>query len=404
MILALTVALLLSMDNPADLRPRLRPLPPPPPRAERPLKVRPDPSVFLPPGKAPGPKQGHAPRETARAIEAALEHDPALVQQHRGYLRYLEAHPPMAKAEETWWEITGLRDFGAAVEALDEVLLGDLQAQTLLDQFYDEMARDETLRTAVEALFRAEFVRSPRGRRFSAAYDFLRAHPDVAGELLNNPHREALLPEKIRGLADYLSKHPTLVEGLREAFDVLMSTPNAHTRAFPWWEAVAALDQGGSAFTAMSTQFHDHPHRFWLWHARNLRMAEDVQARAWIRYWHRKVRRTPTLAESYADYLAALRKEPVMGKAAELRWKATFGEAPAWPPKAAPPRLTARPAAAQTNEFKTPEKPIIHRPRRPSRLRPALPSMPTMPRRPAHPARPQRPETPAPSTTTGARE
>ena len=48
MIRALIVLLALGAGGPADFQPRIQPLPPPPPREDAPLKVRPDLETLFP--------------------------------------------------------------------------------------------------------------------------------------------------------------------------------------------------------------------------------------------------------------------------------------------------------------------------------------------------------------------
>ncbi len=351
------------------------------------------------PGEVPPPKPSASP-----PVESVLEADAELLRQHRGYLAFLGRESAVARAEAAWRDLTALPRFEPLARRFDEALHGDVEAQVLFDQFYDQLARDTALRNEVEALYRTTLEEGKqRGRLedrdlFQGAIAFLQANPDLALRFLKNPLRVNPTPESLAPLLDEFRERPELLQGLLAPLEGVSGNPLAHTRVFPWWEGVARFDaKSGGAHRALLNHFLGRPHHFWVWHQRNLALAADAQARTWIRYWRRKARRTPGLKGDYIAYLRQIEAGPALGAKAEARWTRDHGPVPPWPPKAAPPRLT--PLITQDEQNRWPDKnsmmPTYERPGRPSVPMPSMPTAPNMPQRPAKPARPERPERPA---------
>lgn len=372
----LIVALALAGQAPGDIAPRAPSPPPPPPRTETPLRLLPDLSGLTPllEERAGTPAEG--------GVGEVLASNPDLLTADQGYRRYLAGHEDLARAEKAWWEALGIRRLRECVDAFDEALHDDANAQRVVDQYYDELRRDDALRAKVESVMHTELIDPVLGRHVSAAFDYLRANPDAAMRALEAPERLDLLPEELSEAARRLSERPELMASLRDSLGDLMEDPAALQRVFPGWQALAGLDDGGGAAQReMSAYFHRHPQHFWLWHRRNLLLAEDAQARSWIRWWHRTIRRAPALHEGYAAYLS---ETPEPAEAAEP-----------WPPKTAPPRLAAW--ASPSPDEGAPASPT--RPPRPTYERPSrgnleLPEMPSRPDRPAGPRRPDMPDMP----------
>lgn len=333
--------------------------------------------------------------ELVKRVEAALQPDKELLPNHRGYLSFLKKNPAIARAEDAWLDLTLLLQFESLARDFDEALQRDAEAETLFDRYYDQSARDEALRNSVERLQRAEFGKAKKAtyaeQPFSAALDYLRANPDLAMRFLQGPEQVKPAPRALYPYLDHFKEHPELLKELLDAFQGITGNPLAQTRLFPWWQAIANFNlRSGGAYSRLTSHFLAQPQRFWVWHQHNLALAADAHARTWIRYWHRKVRRIPSLETDYNRYLDLLRKYPELGDRAEQRWTKEIGPAPEWPPKENPPLLakwtkevTTSPGTAGMPKYKMPEKP-----KRPEVKRPAMPTMPTMPTRPTRPEKP----------------
>lgn len=355
------------------------------------------------------PRPENPPVET---VENTLEQEKTSLEAHRGYLRYLADHPGIARAEEAWLELNMQTGFAAADRVFDETLNDHPEAQRLFDQFYDQLARDQDLRRAVESIQRVELTEKAAGPSraandaapapFSAALQYLRAHPDTGLRFLENPQRVKPTPDALLPLLDHFKQHPEILQELSSAFQQISDNPLAQLRLFPWWKQISGLDeQSQAAYETLLAEFLQHPNHFWIWHQRYLALAADVQARAWIRYWHRQVRRTPGLGDNHAylAYLQKMRRQPESAARAEKRWAGAFGPPPAWPPKESPPLLSYLPRnksmepvekkKVRMPAFERPEKPSIPRPQKP-----VMPNMPAMPQRPAKPEKPPKPPKP----------
>lgn len=344
-------------------------------------------------------------------VEVTLENDPQLLECHRGYLGFLEKSPALRDAEEAWQELNVLTEIRPLVRDFDEAMHKDVRAQTLFDQYYDQLARDETLRASVDALQRAEFARGKirsltraparghpllPGDVFGEGMVYLRANPDTAIRFLQNPQAVKPVPDALYPLLGHFEDRPELLKELLDAFQGLTGSPQAYARVFPWWNETPPFDlRSAGAYGRLYAALKAHPSRFWIWHHDNLALAADAQARSWIRYWFRKVRRTPGLAEDYAAYLQHLRKRPETAEQTQQRWNQQYGPAPEWPPKTAPPPL---PAFVPAESIRAPggeriQKPTYTRPDKPNVSRPKMPDKPTMPRKPVieRPVIPNRP-------------
>jgi len=350
-------------------------------------------------------------------VEAVIENDSQLLECHRGYLGYLENNPVLRDAEEAWQELNVLAQIRQLVRDFDEALQKDVRAQTLFDQYYDQLARDDTLRASVDALQRAEFAqgkirssaRAPAdgqpllpGDLFGEGMAYLRANPDTAMRFLQNPRAVKPAPDALYPLLGHFEDRPELLTELLEAFQGLTGNPLSYTRVFPWWNETFAFDlRSAGAYGRLYAALKAHPNRFWIWHHDNLALAADAQTRSWIRYWFRKVRRTPALAEDYAAYLQHLRKHPEAAEQTRQRWNQQYGPAAAWPPKAAPPSLPAYfPAESlRGTGGERLRKPVYTRPQKPDVPRPKMPDKPTMPVKPTV-ERPIMPHQPAKEVRT----
>ncbi|HPO14496.1 MAG TPA: hypothetical protein PLI09_13720 [Candidatus Hydrogenedentes bacterium] len=342
----------------------------------------------------------HADTEFAHRVEQALEKDPELLRNHRGYLAYLQANPSMARAEEAWLDLTLFKELNRLNAAFDESLQKDVEAQTMFDQFYDQLGRDSSLRETMESLQRLEFNEAKpakhAGQPFSEALDTLKANPDLAMRFLHNPDRVKPAPNALTAYVEQFKSHPELLKELVDAFNHLTSNPLAQTRVFPWWQSLSAFDtRSGGAYGRLMGYFLHQPSQFWVWHQRHLEWAKDAQARTWMRYWHRVIRRNASLHNEYSHYLRLLRQHPEEGTI-ERQWASQYGPAPSWPPKENPPLLLHYQLPQDSNLPRTPNMPVTPKPEKPSlkqsdRIkrpeiqRPQKPIMPAMPRKPEKP-------------------
>lgn len=350
----------------------------------------------------------HADTKLAHRVEQALKKDPELLREHRGYLVYLQANPSMARAEEAWLDLTLFTEVNRLNTEFDEALQKDVEAQALFDQFYDQLGRDPSLRTAMESLQRMEFSEAKPAKHakqpFSEALDTLKANPDMAMRFLRNPDQVKPTPKALASYLDHFKDYPELLTELLDAFNGLTSNPLAQTRVFPWWQSLSAFDtRSGGAYSRLMGYFLHEPRHFWVWHQRHIEWAKDAQARTWIRYWHRAIHRNPALHDEYYRYLRLLRQYPEAGTNTERLWAPQYGPAPSWPPKENPPLLLRYQRPQDSNTPKSPQMPVTFKPDKPSlkqsdRLkrpgiqRPEKPAMPSMPDMPSKPEKPPKPE------------
>ena len=332
---------------------------------------------------------------TAPTVDAVLRDDPELARHHQGYLHYLARNAALRQHETAYLQVLQDPEFAAAVRRFDEALRADPEAEQLFHQFYDQLVREPGLRRAVEGLQREAFT-LPRRRDDAVgdAFGYLQANPETALRFLAGPERFAPLPSSLAPVADLLTRSPELRTRLLDAFETLHEEPQAQTRVFPWWERLSRLNaEAGGAYDALGRELLARPTRFWVWHRRYLALAEDAQARDWIIWWHRRVRRAPPLRATYLDSVRAHLERGDTDAAVA----ATAADAPgAWPPKTAPPALggLAASAFADSQDPFTIERPTVNRPERPRIERPGRPTMPDRPTLPDRPDRPERPQRP----------
>ncbi len=350
----------------------------------------------------------HADRELAHRVEQALEKEPAFLRIHRGYRAYLQANASMSRAEEAWLDLTLFKELNRLNAEFDEALQRDVEAQALFDQFYDQLNRDPALRSSMESLQRVEFNEAKPAKfteqPFSQALDTLKANPDLAMRFLSKPDRVKTAPKALTSYLDYFKDHPELLKELLDAFTGLTSNPLAQTRVFPWWQGLSTFDErSGGAYGKLMEYFLHKPQHFWVWHQRHLEWARDAQARTWLRYWHRTVRRAPALREDYYPYLRLLRQFPEGENQIEHQWASQYGPVDPWPPKENPPVLLHFQFPADSQGPKSPKMPVAPKPEKPTLRRseqapapdvqrPEKPRMPTMPSMPAKPPKPDKPE------------
>ena len=294
-------------------------------------------------------------------VQAVIESDAELLHHHRGYLAYLERHPDSAAAEETFSELNVLAGFRQVVNAFDETLVADLDAQNLYNRYFDALARDPALCRSVEALHRCQFELRGMAHEFEALA-FIREHPDDAVAMLESETPRANTPVNVRSFLRTLRKHPAIRRELLQALRAILERPFAYTHIFPWWHEACGTGVVAEASRRLENYFLRHQHHFWVWHRRQVVLASTPHARDWIRYWRRCIRRQPVLAQNYDACLPSLRdhrnaREPV----------AKDKELPNWPPDEMVPELSPLEQDKLVNESLPDEK-----------LAPSPPSKPHM--------------------------
>jgi hypothetical protein len=335
---------------------------------------------------------------TAAKVEARLESDQALLNQHRGYLAFLRTHPEAAAAEEALAEHQVLSTYRNATDGFDEALLRNPALQQRSDEYFRFLGDQKDLRRRVEALERVEMDRTKRRDTWGPAMAYLRAHPDKALAFLRNPTLAKPTPEALRPLLSEFKKESGLRSSLLKDFQNIHEAPGAHLKAFPWWQGLnEAEGDVAENYQQMMAHLKAHPTRFWVWQRGQVALAQTPGARDWMRYWRRKIRRDEALRPTYWAYLQELRGDPEKERATEARWAKQFGPPPQWPPVKTPPKLTPMPSH-KTLGAKGSLSPTVPRPAKPSVPRPSR-LQPRAPRAPRAPTRPTRPRKAKPSAT-----
>jgi hypothetical protein len=326
------------------------------------------------------------------AVWNALNAQPDLVDQHRGFLAYISTHPQLESALEAAGPLERhpvLRDL---LTEFDNSLARDEELDRAFREFYAALARDETLRNAADAAYRLQLSEPSL---YKAFVDLL-GDVDTSLRFLVNPGKPA--PVALYAFNAAFKQNSGLRNELLDVLNALHKIPAAHRSVFPWWQKVAnERDSVCRPYVALMGQLKDHPHSFWAWHGMQVELARDLKARQWIIYLRRKTRQDPALSQTYDVYLDIVRRRPAYAKAALDKWEFDLGPAPAWPPDTQPPVLPV-PVASKKNV-------VPERPRRPEVKKPAaaMPRMPDMPTRPLKPEKPKvpKPEVAAPSQKNG---
>ena len=327
-------------------------------------------------------------KQSTTSFQDLLTANEELRTHHRGYRHYLLANLKLAAAELAWLDVTQVSSIRTVEMTFDEALNDDPAAQRLADQFYDQLARDLPLRNAVETLQRTEFGQGRLGPLFSDAMKYFRANPDNAIRFLQNPQLLEALPQALAPILKKIGGRPEILEELQGALEDVTDLPIAHTRVFPWWTTLGPFDEKhGGAYSNLAAHFAKYPHRFWPWHQRNIALAGDAQARDWIRYWHRKIRRTAGFGNDYMTFIHARLKEEARPVVEGKAQKSLLD----WPPKAAPPVLPSLGKGAGQNSDGTKKRAEAPSRRIQPPPRPTKPSPPPRPPRPPRPERPVRP-------------
>jgi hypothetical protein len=329
----------------------------------------------------------------AERVRAALRDNPALLQGHRGYLAYLQAHPDVALAEEAFAALLGDDTFRRAWDRFDEALLANADAARAYDAFLQAQARDGDLLAAAQALDRLQARIGADDPDAAAGIDYLRANPETARVFLDPRRRLRPTPRELYALRVYLRGNEEVAGRLREVVDVL-AAQSAATAAYRWWGYTEGDGPVAESYETVKGYLMGRPAAMKAWRARELMLARRPNDRRWLQWWHRRLRRAPAVADMYYDYLVARAADP---EAVEgLGALDDTGTADAWPLDAAPPAL------APLDQWRgvRPERPDIRGPDLPD-IDVERPAMPDVPRIPAGAQRPRMPEPGRPATRGG---
>ena len=300
---------------------------------------------------------------------------------HAGYLQYLAAHPALATEEQAWWNLHRLAQFRALAHNHDLALRETPRVEEALDTFYAQ-ASTGNLADAAEALGQRLNARGEEAPLLGLALRYVQEHPEAVMRLLRAGGLGGALPDTgalAEALRQYRARNPNADGDLRKALGALAATPAAQDRLGPWWSVVSGLQSEGPAHQALMEYFSGHPAHFWVWHRRNLALREDPHARAWIRWWLRRVDSEPALAHQYEAYLSTLTERQSLD---QIAGPLESAGPEAWPPAGSPPELPTimnkalpvAPGASQLRpQVNRPERPTVARPERP--LRPERPTL-----------------------------
>lgn len=334
-----------------------------------------------------------------RAVEDALRANPELLDHHCGYRALLDANPPMASAEDAFVSLAVITSFREREAAFDEALANEPSAEALLNRYAEALSRDTALLRAVDAVFR-DVIAVVENAATAESIRYMLGHVDTAIEWLGSPSSNRQAPDGLGPLAAALRLDPDRRRALSDHLFTLHENPLAHTHVFPWWQVADGDDAVGQRYALLLNDLLRHGTRFWTWHRREVALAMQPHARDWIRYWHRRLRRAPELADRYYRYRKTLLDNPMLDRGV---CQCLHGDsAPddvatrVWPPESKPPAL--EPLAASGEAISRPQAADLM-PKRPDRPSVPRPAMPAMPIRPATPEKPERPSTPEPGVS-----
>lgn len=326
------------------------------------------------------------------SLTRLLAQHPEWAVHHQGYLKELARRPDLAETETAWWQASGNRELRNLAARFEEALANDNTAQYRFNGYFESLNRSPELRQAVENLVRTELAHVRDHPALSGALQFLRANSDIALRFLENPRQVRPLPEPLEPAYAAFEAEPRWTRSLFEAYDRIAQFPDAHLTVFPWWRQQAALENAGQDGNAnLDAALYGHSQQYWLWHLRNLNLANHEEVAPWIRYWNRLIQRDTDLAREYGPFITRLIQNPELLREhlASLQESGPAGSAP-WPPKTAPPTLAPLHIHDPIEQAKSKiQRPTIDRPERPTIERPSVgkPTRPESPQRPGTPAR-----------------
>ncbi len=283
----------------------------------------------------------HLPETRLRIVERMLERQGEVLQYHRGYLQFLEDKPELAELEATWWILGPLDAARHAADTLDILLNKNPRYAESFHHYYETLSNEkslaEALDTYLDLLWTDEF---PNSFQDHALLTLVHADANALIHYLESPE-ESNVPTALQPYHAVLREQGALRGRWARALREVMEHPRFDDAVAPWWQAAAAMDEReGMAYSRMMATFRARKHRYQVWHKRNLALASlEENTRAWILYWHRRVRTTQGLAEQYGRYFAYLQAHSDQAKTRESQWLRRLGAPLAWPPEYPPPRL-----------------------------------------------------------------
>lgn len=322
------------------------------------------------------------------SLTSLLTLRPELAIHHEGYLKELARRPDLAESETAWWQISSgpaLRNVAARFE---DALARDNTAQYRFNVYFDSLNRSRPLREAVENLVRTEMDQVRDDPALAAALPFLRANPDIALRFLENPLQVRPLPAPLQDAYESFTRAPEWSHALHRAYDRIAQLPEGHLAVFPWWREQAALENAsGGEPLDLDGRLYERSDHYWLWHLRNMNLANHQEMAPWIRYWNRLIQQDPDLARDYGPFVTRLIQNPELLRQhlADLEANGHDSEG-TWPPPTTPPGLPPL-------TIRDPVEELRNKVVRPAIDQPAQPDVekPSRPQRPQSPASPTRP-------------
>lgn len=350
--------------------------------------------LAAPPGEsaAPAPPDPVA-HLIPESLTQLLSQRPELRAHHQGFLQELARRPDLAKTETAWWQASRTPALRRLAAHFEDALARDNTAQYRFNTFYQALAGSPELRAKVETLVRVETEKTRRKPELAGALQFLRANPDIALRFLRDPRTVRPLPAPLEATYAFFEAETEWREALFAAYDAIAQTPDAYRTVFPWWRQLAALPDPDGDGADLDAALHRRPQQYWLWHLRNLNLANNTEIAPWIRYWQRLVQRDPDVAREYGPFIGKLLENPeqLRQHLADLAEKGEdTGAKPAWPPGKEPPPLPPLPEDPRDKARDQIQRPDITYPERPERPTVERPPRPDGPQRPTPPARPER--------------
>lgn len=284
--------------------------------------------------------------QLVQSVEEVLLADRDLAFHHSGYLSHWFGRSRWAEAEAGYSAMARSSRLYPLLSAFDDALLGSPRADDAYRSFQAVQLERPDLRRGVEAL-------EDTGLSWT-----LERLDRVIGST------QSLDLDPIARLQELLGP-----EG-ETAIRNLGTDPSARRRLEPWWRyQYDARDRGaGRAYSELVAALRETPGGLSAWRRREALMAREADDAAWIRYWHRLVRRTKGLGARYYDYLAAIQERPGLMDERQLEFrKIVAGRS--WPPPGNPPRLMAHAGAEEPRlrgDLDRRRTPSVERSQRPS--------------------------------------
>jgi len=316
------------------------------------------------------------------SVEDVLLADKELAFHHSGYLSYWFGRSDWEAAEAAYVAMQRSSRLHPLLAAFDEALLNSPRADIAYGSFQTILNERPELRGGVESIEDTE----------------LQWTMERLNRAIGSTQTADLDP--LARLQDLLGSDAEM------AIRNLGTAPSARRMLDPWWKfQYDAGDRGaGRAYRDLVAALRETPGGLAAWRKREALMAAEPKDSAWVRYWHRRVRRSNELGARYYDYLAAIRERPeLLDKHQQAFQKIVGGRS--WPPPGKPPRLEGAEIVREPrprSEVDRRRTPSVDRRTRPSATnRPARPTRPVSggisrsdrdERRPQKPPRLQRPD------------